>query len=71
MNATQLLQHIANENSISDNFVNVENENHDINIWFSRASSKWMLELDGKIIKDSKFAIHLVNKLADMNLLNN
>jgi len=71
MNATQLLQHIKNENSISDTFVNVENENHDINIWFNRASSKWILELDGKVIKDAKIVITLVNKLASLNLLRN
>jgi hypothetical protein len=71
MNATQLLQHIKNENSISDTFVNVENENHDINIWFNRASSKWILELDGKVIKDAKNVITLVNKLASLNLLRN
>tara|TARA_R110000744_G_scaffold106225_4_gene202479 strand:+ start:10638 stop:10853 length:216 start_codon:yes stop_codon:yes gene_type:complete len=69
MNATQLLQHIKDQNCISDNFVNVENENHDINIWFSRSISKWVLELDGMIIKDAKHCITLVNKLQDMNLI--
>ena len=70
MNSTQLLQQIRNENCISDNFVNVENEKHDINIWFSRASSKWILEINGAIIFQSKLAIHLVNKLVRLNLLN-
>ena len=70
MNATQLLQHIINENCISDNFVNVPNENNDINIWFSRASSKWTLELNGVVIYQSKLTIHLVNKLVSLNLIN-
>tara|TARA_R110000744_G_C19350266_1_gene560340 strand:- start:1240 stop:1449 length:210 start_codon:yes stop_codon:yes gene_type:complete len=69
MNATQLHQHIINENCISDTFVNVENEKHDINIWFSRATSKWVLELDGGVIANSNLAIHLVNKLVSMNLI--
>ena len=70
MDATQLLQHIKNENCISDNFVNIENENHDINIWFSRSISKWVLELDAVIIKDAKHCITLVNKLVSLNLIN-
>jgi hypothetical protein len=70
MNATQLLQHIKNENCISYNFVNVPNNEHDINIWFSRVSSKWILELNGIIIFQSKLAIHLVNKLVTLNLIN-
>ena len=69
MNSTQLLQHIKNENCISDTFVNVENEKHDINIWFSRTTSMWVLELDGGVIKKSRLAITLVNKLQDMNLI--
>ena len=69
MNATQLLQHIINENSKFDSFVNVENEKHDINIWFSRRMSKWILELDGMIIKDAKHCVTLVDKLVNMNLI--
>ena len=70
MNATQLLQHIINENCISDNFVNVPNKENDINIWFSRVSSKWILEINGIVVFKSKLAIHLVNKLVILNLLN-
>jgi hypothetical protein len=69
MNATQLLEHIVNENSISDTFVNVPNKENDINIWYSRVSSKWILELNGVVIFQSKLAIHLVNKLVRLNLL--
>jgi len=69
MNATQLLQEITDFNFLSDGIFNLENENKDINIWFSRVSSKWILELDGKVIKDAKHLIVLVNKLQDMNLI--
>ena len=69
MNVAQILQSIKNSKSIPDNFVNIENENHDINIWFSRSISRWVLELDGMIIKDAKHCITLVNKLQDMNLI--
>ena len=70
MNAAQLLQHIKNENCISDNFVNVPNKENDINIWFSRTTSMWVLELDAVIIKDAKHCITLVNKLVSLNLIN-
>tara|TARA_R100001244_G_scaffold11860_1_gene14012 strand:+ start:3269 stop:3481 length:213 start_codon:yes stop_codon:yes gene_type:complete len=70
MDATQLLQEIKDFNSLRDGIFNVENETHDINIWFSRRSSKWVLELDGKVIKDAKHCVVLVNKLVDLNLLN-
>jgi|TARA_B110001469_G_scaffold110873_1_gene112749 hypothetical protein len=69
MNATKLLKELADFNSTRGEIFFVENENHDINIWFSRKSSKWILELNGKIIMASKFAISLVNKLQDINLL--
>ena len=69
MNTTQLLQEIKDFNSLSDGIFNLENETKDINIWFSRVSSKWILELDGKVIKDAKDLIVLVNKLQDMNLI--
>tara|TARA_R110002012_G_scaffold272461_2_gene458025 strand:+ start:4543 stop:4758 length:216 start_codon:yes stop_codon:yes gene_type:complete len=69
MNTTQLLQEITDFNSLSDGIFNLENDTRDINIWFSRVSSKWILEVDGKVIKDAKHLIVLVNKLQDMKLI--
>tara|TARA_R110000744_G_scaffold134922_1_gene244203 strand:- start:6505 stop:6741 length:237 start_codon:yes stop_codon:yes gene_type:complete len=69
MNVSQLLQKITNS-KFHDNFVNIENENHDINIWYSKSVTKWVLEFDGMIIKDAKHCITLIDKLANMNLIN-
>lgn len=71
MTSTQLLQEIKDFNSLRDGFFNVENETNDINIWFSRASSKWILEINCKVVKDSRLLITLVNKLQDMGFIEN
>jgi hypothetical protein len=71
MNATQLVQEIKDSNILhTQQFFNVDSEEHDINIWLSQRSKKWVLEMDGKVVKDSKSLETIVNKLVDLNLLN-
>tara|TARA_R110002020_G_scaffold215195_1_gene422340 strand:+ start:1154 stop:1369 length:216 start_codon:yes stop_codon:yes gene_type:complete len=71
MTATQLVQDIKDANAIQTLAAfTVENENHEIDIFFSQRRGKWVLFFDGKAIKDSKNLETLVNKLVDLNVLN-
>jgi len=72
MTATQLVQEIQDANAIQTLAAfEVENETHEIDIFFSQRRKKWVLFFDGKAIKDSKNLETLVNKLVDLNILNN
>jgi len=67
--ATQLVQDIKDANAVSDTFVHYEHPEHDVNIWFSRVSGNWILEFDGKTVKESKHVEGIVNTLVDMKII--
>tara|TARA_R100000935_G_scaffold57661_2_gene92134 strand:- start:1872 stop:2090 length:219 start_codon:yes stop_codon:yes gene_type:complete len=70
MNATQLVQEIKDANAIQTlASFEIQNENHEIDIFFSQSRKKWLLFFDGRIIKDAKNLEPLVNKLQSMNLI--
>ena len=70
MNATELVQKIKDANIVNTQFFfEVKNTDHDINIWFSQMSKKWVLELNGKVVKDSKVLEKVVNKLVNLKLI--
>ena len=70
MNATELVQEIKDANIVNTQFFfEVKNTDHDINIWFSQMSKKWVLELNGKVVKDSKVLEKVVNKLVNLKLI--
>ena len=70
MNATELTQEIKNFNALNHyaSFT-IENEIHQIDIFYSQRLKKWVLYFNGKNIKTSKSLETLVNKLVDMNLI--
>ena len=70
MTATQLVQEIKNANSLQTLAAfTVENEIHEIDIFFSQRKKKWVLFFNGKAIKASKSLETLVNKLVDLRIL--
>ena len=66
MNATKLVQEIKDANVLAtQSFFTIEHIDHDINIWFSQRRKKWILEIDGAVIKDSARLETTVNRLID------
>lgn len=70
MNATQLTQEIKEYNALNTYAAyTVENDIHEIDIFYSQRLKKWVLFFNGKNIKNSKSLETLVNKLVDLNII--
>jgi hypothetical protein len=70
MNATQLTQEIKDYNALNTYAAyTVENDIHEIDIFYSQRLKKWVLFFNGKNIKTSKSLETLVNKLVDLNII--
>jgi len=67
--ATRLVEDIISANAVNDTFVSVDHDDRDINIWLSRVSRKWVLEIDGSVIATHRDVAVVVNKLVDMKLI--
>ena len=71
MNATQLTQEIKDYNALNTYAAyTIENEIHQIDIFYSQRLKKWVLYFNCKNIKTSKRLETIVNKLVDMNIIN-
>lgn len=70
MNATQLTQEIKDYNALNTYAAyTVENDIHEVDIFYSQRLKKWVLFFNGKNIKTSKNLETLVNKLVDLNII--